>query len=356
MVVQLGLAMIPRWPPAAASLTPATTSGTCGSMRHAEELSTTTAPAAAKRGACSRARAPPAEKRATSMPAGSAAARSSTSTSPQGVATRVPADRAEAISRISPTGKERRSRVAIISRPTAPVAPTTATLRRLMRPPLRTGGTGRGAAGGPPRPGGRPAPGRTPAAGPRPSARTSMPSRSRRAATSAAACERDDSAAPTTDTWPTSSSRVTAAGPPPAARAATAAAACSWGTAAPAPAGPSPMVSDGDPGRLQRRRHHRRYRSRRPGRPGPGPGRGPLPPGRPGRRPPRAPRCPRRRGRRSARAGAPPTCWPISTERSIRTPAPAAAISAISANDTSSSLRASGTTRGSAVNTPSTSV
>ena len=45
-----------------------------------------------------------------------------------------------------------------------------------------------------------------------------------------------------------------------------------------------------------------------------------------------------------------------STQRSISTLAPAAAISSISSKDTVSSRRASDTMRGSAVNTPSTSV
>ncbi len=45
-----------------------------------------------------------------------------------------------------------------------------------------------------------------------------------------------------------------------------------------------------------------------------------------------------------------------STERSCSTPAPDAAISSISSNDTVSSLRASGTIRGSAEYTPATSV
>ena len=48
MVVQLGLAMIPlRASDTASGLTSLTTSGTSGSMRQAEELSTTTAPASA---------------------------------------------------------------------------------------------------------------------------------------------------------------------------------------------------------------------------------------------------------------------------------------------------------------------
>ena len=45
-----------------------------------------------------------------------------------------------------------------------------------------------------------------------------------------------------------------------------------------------------------------------------------------------------------------------STERSCRTPAPEAAISSISSKETTSSLRASGTMRGSAEKTPGTSV
>ena len=45
-----------------------------------------------------------------------------------------------------------------------------------------------------------------------------------------------------------------------------------------------------------------------------------------------------------------------STERSCSTRAPEAAISSISSNETTGSLRASGTIRGSALNTPATSV
>ena len=52
IVVQLGFAMIPFTAvDAAPGLTSETTRGTSESMRHADELSTTTAPAAAKRGA-----------------------------------------------------------------------------------------------------------------------------------------------------------------------------------------------------------------------------------------------------------------------------------------------------------------
>jgi hypothetical protein len=64
MVEQLGLAMIPRgrWR-TISGLTSLTTSGTSSSPRKAEELSITTAPAAANLGAYSRDTSPPAENR-----------------------------------------------------------------------------------------------------------------------------------------------------------------------------------------------------------------------------------------------------------------------------------------------------
>jgi hypothetical protein len=85
IVVQFGFATMPLAASAIASgFTSDTTSGTSGSRRHAEELSMTTAPASANRGACSRDVPPPAEKMATSMSARSSvavAATSSTTTS-----------------------------------------------------------------------------------------------------------------------------------------------------------------------------------------------------------------------------------------------------------------------------------
>src|SRR5262249_20106535 len=77
-------------------LTSATTSGTSGSIRHADELSITVTPASAKRGASARDPVAPAENSAMSSPLGSAAAASSTtiSSSPHGSV--VPADRADA--------------------------------------------------------------------------------------------------------------------------------------------------------------------------------------------------------------------------------------------------------------------
>ena len=73
IVVQFGLAMMPlRAFATSAPLTSATTSGTSGSIRQADELSITVAPAAANVGASSRDPAPPAENSAMSSPDGSA--------------------------------------------------------------------------------------------------------------------------------------------------------------------------------------------------------------------------------------------------------------------------------------------
>ena len=97
MVVQLGFAMMPFGRSSAASgFTSETTSGTSGSLRHAEELSTTTAPEAANFGANSRDVVAPAENSAMSMPEKSAVATSSTTTSAPCQGSVVPAERAEA--------------------------------------------------------------------------------------------------------------------------------------------------------------------------------------------------------------------------------------------------------------------
>ena len=83
IVVQLGLAMMPFGGRIASSgLTSATTSGTSGSIRQAEELSTTTAPAAATLGAVASDAVLPLENRARSSPVKSAVAVSSTMISP----------------------------------------------------------------------------------------------------------------------------------------------------------------------------------------------------------------------------------------------------------------------------------
>ena len=68
MVEQLGLAMIPLCHSTSSGLTSGTTKGTPGSIRQAEELSTTTQPASRAMGANLSEVPLPAEKRARSMP------------------------------------------------------------------------------------------------------------------------------------------------------------------------------------------------------------------------------------------------------------------------------------------------
>src|ERR1700753_3384818 len=97
IVVQLGLATMPLGSERRSSgLTSATTSGTSGSMRQAEELSTTVTPAAANLGGSSFDVATPAENSATSSPDGSAVIASSTRMSTPSHGSVVPAERAEA--------------------------------------------------------------------------------------------------------------------------------------------------------------------------------------------------------------------------------------------------------------------
>ncbi len=157
MVVQFGLAMMPlRASRTAAGLTSLTTRGTSGSIRHAEELSMTVTPAAAKAGARIRDVPPPAENRAMSSPLGSASSASSTVMSAPSHGSVVPAERAEEKKRISSTGKFRSARMRRMTPPTWPVAPTTPTRmlmspivqrpavsqRRMLHDPRQSGGTG----------------------------------------------------------------------------------------------------------------------------------------------------------------------------------------------------------------------
>src|SRR5271154_1705046 len=108
MVVQLGLATMPLgMERSSAALASGTTRGTSGSMRQAEELSMTMAPAAASRGASARETDAGAEHRARSMPERSAVSASSTTISPSPHGSVVPADRAEARYRMDSTGKWR---------------------------------------------------------------------------------------------------------------------------------------------------------------------------------------------------------------------------------------------------------
>jgi len=119
IVVQLGFAMIPlRAARAADAFTSATTSGTSGSIRHADELSITVTAAAANRGACTRDIEAPAENSAISNPAGSADAASSTTMSAPSQGNVEPADREEAKYRISSTGNARSASIRRITPPT----------------------------------------------------------------------------------------------------------------------------------------------------------------------------------------------------------------------------------------------
>jgi hypothetical protein len=97
IVVQLGLATMPlRMWSRSPGLTSETTSGTSGSMRQADELSMTTAPAAATRGARPSDVVLPAENSTTSSPDQSAVSASSTATSVPRHGRVRPAERAEA--------------------------------------------------------------------------------------------------------------------------------------------------------------------------------------------------------------------------------------------------------------------
>ena len=129
MVVQFGLAMMPflrdRLATSLAKLTSLTTSGTSGSLRKADELSMTIAPAAANRGACTRDIVAPAENNAMSTPLGSAVSASSTSICCPRNSSFLPCDRAEAKNRTAVAGKSRSSSSVRITWPTCPVAPTT---------------------------------------------------------------------------------------------------------------------------------------------------------------------------------------------------------------------------------------
>ena len=130
MVEQFGLAMMPRrMRDSASGFTSGTTSGTSGSMRNWLVLSITMHPASAARGAWIADTAAPGLNRPMSQPAKSKLSSAwilSTRLSPNEMS--CPTDRPEASATMSSTGKLRSASVFSISRPTAPVAPTTATL------------------------------------------------------------------------------------------------------------------------------------------------------------------------------------------------------------------------------------
>src|SRR3954470_7766384 len=122
--------MTPRfvYSPIAFALTSGTTSGTSGSIRNRAVLSTTTAPAATANGANFSLTDPPAEKSAMSTPANESSRKTLTRRYFSLNGKLCPADRSEARRRSSFTGKSRSSSTSRICSPTAPVAPTTATL------------------------------------------------------------------------------------------------------------------------------------------------------------------------------------------------------------------------------------
>ncbi len=128
IVEQFGLAMIPSCHARSSGFTWDTTSGTSGSIRQALELSTTTQPRLAASGASSFDVPPPAEKIAMSMPSKASGVASSTVMSRPATDMVVPAERADARRRSSVYGNCFSVRTWIMVRPTAPVAPTTATV------------------------------------------------------------------------------------------------------------------------------------------------------------------------------------------------------------------------------------
>ncbi len=128
MAVQLGLATMPFGIEARApGLTSLTTRGTSGSMRQADVLSMTIAPAATSLGAICREAVAPVEHSAMSRPEKSALAASSTATWPSPQGRRRPAERADAKYLMSSSGKDRSARTERITVPTCPVAPKTPT-------------------------------------------------------------------------------------------------------------------------------------------------------------------------------------------------------------------------------------
>ena len=129
IVVQLGLATIPRWPSSASGFTSATTSGTSSCMRQKDELSTTTAPASAKRRRPlladrasrrrrARGRSPVSTRRTAPRPRGGG---------PRSRCAGRPSARTRT-ARSRSAGKPRSRMTPSMVEPTAPVAPTTATL------------------------------------------------------------------------------------------------------------------------------------------------------------------------------------------------------------------------------------
>ena len=126
MAAQFGLAMMPLWSRMRRALISGITSGTFGSMRKADELSTTTAPERTAIGANFLEMPLPAENSAMSTPSNERSLSSSITMLWPRKLTLWPAERALASAFSLPTRTLRRSRVAMNSAPTAPVTPTMA--------------------------------------------------------------------------------------------------------------------------------------------------------------------------------------------------------------------------------------
>ena len=121
---QFGFAMMPLCVLIVCGLISGTTSGTSGSMRYAEELSTMIVPAATAAFANFLVVALPAENKPISTPSKLCSVSSFTLIFLPRNFSDFPAERADANSRSSDSGKLRCSRQWISSTPTAPVAPT----------------------------------------------------------------------------------------------------------------------------------------------------------------------------------------------------------------------------------------
>ncbi|MGY3160156.1 hypothetical protein ACVW0V_009296 [Bradyrhizobium elkanii] len=132
MAAQFGLAMMPLWSRMRLALISGITSGTFGSIRNAEELSTTTAPDFTASGANFLEMPLPAENSAMSTPSKARSVSSSITTGLPRKLTVLPAERALASAFSLPTRKPRLSMVAMNSAPTAPVTPTIATTGSLL--------------------------------------------------------------------------------------------------------------------------------------------------------------------------------------------------------------------------------
>jgi cytoskeletal protein RodZ len=127
MIVQFGTHTILGRPSSDSGFTSGIVSAASGSMRNALELSMHVVPAAAVWGIQVLATELPHELRATSTPRSASSESTPTSCSSPRNRSLAPAERSEASRTSSSTGKDRSSRMRTILRPTAPVAPTTAT-------------------------------------------------------------------------------------------------------------------------------------------------------------------------------------------------------------------------------------